>query len=259
MPGYKIVVNPADVVYVYDGSLAGFLSCVHASFYSKELPIRIISAADQQPSLYDQKYIATDEIKARAVRESIAANISQRAVELADHVFLCHHKNKELALLKFLITAYRVGPKALHMLGNEEVSEVLAMERHLMGERHLLLGFIRFKDYGNMLGAVISPKNFVLPLLAGHFTGRYPNENFMIYDKTYKAALVYQDKKLEITAVLDIEFADESEEELRYQNLWKDFYKAIGIKERLNPRCRMSHMPKRYWENMTEMKEFLNL
>ena len=257
MPGYKILVKPADLIYVYDGSLAGFLCCVHESFYAKELPADILSASDYEPSLYEQKLIVTDEVKARAVRESIAKSISARALEITDHVFICHHARKELKLLKFLIRAFRVGAKAPFMLGDAEVAEVLAMERHMLGERHLLLGFIRFKDYGGMLSAVISPKNFVLPLLAEHFINRFPNENFMIYDKTYKAALVYQDKKLEITAVEEIEFKDESDEEIYYQDLWKKFYKTIGIEERLNPKCRMSHMPKRYWENMTEMKEFL--
>ena len=256
MPGYKIVVNPADVFYVYDGSLAGFFACIHESFYQKELPAGIVSAAHHEPSFFGQKMIVSDEAKAKAVRESIAKNICARALELIEHVYLCHHDKKEMALLKFLILAFKVGAKALSMLGEADVSAVLAMERHMLRERHLLLGFIRFTDYGNMLGAVISPKNFVLPLLAEHFVRRFPNENFTIYDKTYKAALIYQDKKLEIAAVEAIEFSEESKEELRYQALWKNFYKTIGIQERLNPRCQMSHMPKRYWGNMVEMKAY---
>ena len=42
-------------------------------------------------------------------------------------------------------------------------------------------------------------------------------------------------------------------EELRYRVLWKRFYKTIAIAARENPRCRMTHCPKRYWENMLEM------
>jgi len=257
MSGYKIVAHPADVVYVYDGSAAGFLCCVHESFYTKTLPASIVSETDFEPTLYALKFVTTDETKALAVRRSIAENVSKRTLDLVGNVFLCHHANRELKLLRFLISAFRIGPKVMTMLGTAEVAEVLAMERHLLGERHLLLGFIRFKDYGQMLGAVISPKNFVLPLLGGHFTGRYPNENFIIYDKTHKAALIFQDKRLEIAAVDDIQFADEPETERHYQDLWKNFYNTIGIKERLNPRCRMSHMPKRYWENMIEMQPFL--
>ena len=257
MSGYKIVVEPVNIVYVYDGSFAGFLCCVHESFYAKELPADIVSTANYEPILYEQRLIKTDEPTAIKVQNAIAKKSSVRALELTKHVFLCHHTHKELKLLNFLITAFRVGKNAASMLGAPEVSAVLDMERHLLGESHLLKGFVRFADYGDMLCAVISPKNFVLPLLANHFRSRFPNENFMIYDKTNKAALIYQDKKMEITAVEEIEFAEESEEELHYQALWKNFYNTIGIKERLNPRCRMSHMPKRYWENMVEMREFL--
>jgi probable DNA metabolism protein len=257
MPNYKIVDNPADVLYIYDGSFVGFLCCVFESFYSKELPVNIVSDMVYEPSLYRQKVIYSDETKAKNVYEAIGSKVSGRALEIVKHGFLCHHENKEHKLLKFLIMAFRAGAKVSFMLGSAEVAEVLAMERHMLTERHKLLGFIRFADYGDMLGAVISPKNFVLPLLAEHFARRFPNENFMIYDKTHKAALIYQNKKLEITTIEEIEFADDSEEELFYQDLWKAFYKAIGIKERLNPRCRMNLMPKRYWENMVEMREFL--
>ena len=40
----------------------------------------------------------------------------------------------------------------------------------------------------------------------------------------------------------------------RYRLLWKRFYDTIAIRERENPRCRMTHMPKRYWNTMTEFQ-----
>ena len=57
MPGYEIVVRPVNIIYVYDGSFAGFLCCVHESFYAKELPADIVSAVNYEPSLYEQKLI----------------------------------------------------------------------------------------------------------------------------------------------------------------------------------------------------------
>ncbi|MCL2580637.1 MAG: TIGR03915 family putative DNA repair protein [Oscillospiraceae bacterium] len=257
MPGFKIVTNPADLVYLYDGSLAGFFCCVHRSFYERELPIDILPEAADQPSIYPRAYISTDQAKAEAVRASIVKNLSDRVIELTEHVFLCHHPHKEQKLLRFLIFAFGIGPKAAYMLGEDAVADVLEMEKHLLGEVHLLRGFIRFADYGEMLGGVITPKNFVLPLLAAHFANRFPNENFMIYDKTHKAVLAFQGGKLEITMVEEVEFSQPSEDELRFQSMWKNFYKTIGIEERVNPRCRMGHMPKRYWQNMTEMREYL--
>ena len=41
----------------------------------------------------------------------------------------------------------------------------------------------------------------------------------------------------------------------QYRHLWKRFYDTIEIKERRNPKLRMSNMPKRYWETMTEFQD----
>jgi hypothetical protein len=46
-----------------------------------------------------------------------------------------------------------------------------------------------------------------------------------------------------------------SERELMFRALWRRFYETIAIEGRRNERCRMSHMPKRYWGNMTEFQE----
>ena len=58
-----------------------------------------------------------------------------------------------------------------------------------------------------MLGAVIHPKNYILPLLRPHFCGRFPEENFMIYDAVHQAVLLQEDHKarlLELAAPLEL-------------------------------------------------------
>ena len=49
--------------------------------------------------------------------------------------------------------------------------------------------------------------------------------------------------------------ASPEERELGYQKLWKSFYNALAIEERRNEKLRQQHCPKRFWENMTEMKD----
>lgn len=36
------------------------------------------------------------------------------------------------------------------------------------------------------------------------------------------------------------------------QDLWRTYFKAICIKERMNPRKQLKDMPRRYWKYMTE-------
>jgi probable DNA metabolism protein len=242
----------ADVLYVYDGSLAGFYSCVFHSIYSKTLPVDICPEEALQPSLYPAIYIATEQDKAERVRRSIPQKIAAEALPLVETVFLSCLEHKELHLLEFLLMGYAQGARVLKMLGDPLVSKIYAAQQHLLGEKQLLLGFIRFSDYGGALAAVITPKNFVLPFLAGHFISRLSGENFLIFDKTHKAALVYQDRTAEIIPIETLELPEASNEECEYRAMWKSFYKTISIQARYNPKCRRTHMPKRYWENMTE-------
>jgi len=205
----------------------------------------------------DIKYIATDEDKARRVHASIPAKISKRAAELTRTVFLSCLEQKELRLLEFLLRAYREGGAMTRSYGDATMAPLLSAERRLLGEAHLLKGFVRFSDVGGGLVATITPKNYILPFIAGHFTKRFCDEDFMIFDKTNRAALVYQNRKSEIIRADSVEFPEVSEQEEKYQSMWKRFYDTVAIEGRENPRCRMTHMPKRYWENMLEVKELL--
>jgi probable DNA metabolism protein len=64
--------------------------------------------------------------------------------------------------------------------------------------------------------------------------------------------LMYANHSMNICSADAFEQPSPSEEEKKFRELWRLFYQTIEIKERRNPRCRMSHMPKRYWSCMTE-------
>lgn len=258
MPGVKPLAVPADIIYIYDGSFDGFLCCVFESVYAGALPFDILREEDTQPTLYDAHPIVTDPAKAERVRASIPIKISARALELVMTVFCSCLAQKELRLLEFLLQGYREGGKLCFKLGDTVMAPLLGAEKHLLGEAHLLKGFTRFADVGGALVAVITPKNYILPFIAQHFVQRYDTEQFMIFDKTNKAALVYQHGKAEILRIDHVAFPEISDSEAQYQALWKRFYNTIAIEGRENPRCRMTHMPKRYWENMLEVSDLVH-
>ncbi|MCL2201072.1 MAG: TIGR03915 family putative DNA repair protein [Oscillospiraceae bacterium] len=257
MSGSRPLATPEDVIYLYDGSFNGFLCCVYESVYSGVVPISILPSCDEPITLYEVREVETDRGKAERVLSSIPKRISKDALNLVETVYLSCLVQKELLMLKFLLRGYREGRKLTTMLGDPDVAPLLKAQKHLLGEAHLLKGFIRFTDYEGALAATITPKNFVLPFIANHFTQRFSDEDFMIFDKTHKAALVYQCRRREIISLDHIEFPPISEGEKRYQEMWKRFYNTVSIQARENPRCRMSHMPKRYWENMIEVQDLL--
>lgn len=242
----------ADVIYRYDGSFAGLLCCVFASYEQKEIPTAIYSPQDMQLSLLFTREIYTNEEKSQRVLRSIPEKIHQDALDFIRRIFLTCLPQKELYILLFLRRAYKEGPSILQNMADPLVNKLYKAVRHLENEAHLLKGFIRFSDCENVLATKIGPKNHVLPLLADHFCDRYPEEKFLIYDEVHRQALLYQPYQIKLVEMdaMDFPVFDESEE--KYRELWQAFYDAVEIKARHNPKCRMSLMPKRYWKYMTE-------
>jgi probable DNA metabolism protein len=241
-----------QVTYVYDGSFAGFLTCVGESFFQKEYPFYFFLAGEEEYSLYPLRHIDTDEASARSVYAALKTKLSLPVRQLVEESFLTCLTQRERHIYDFIYACVYQG-SALDPSDDRALILSNAV-RHLYGEVHLLKGFVRFSDYSGLLVAEISPKNRVLPLLRPHFCARYPNEAFLIYDETHKEALCYADGVWRIAPLdsLTLDAPDGKEEEIR--QLWKQFYDSIAIKSRLNPKLRMSHMPKRYWKHMTELQ-----
>ena len=105
-----------------------------------------------------------------------------------------------------------------------------------------------------MLGAIIHPKNNVLPMLRGHFCSRLPDEDFLIFDATHGTALLRQHGRVQYLAMEHYTPASDADE-LNWQDLWKRFFHALTIEERRNAKAQMNHAPKRFWQDMVEMRE----
>lgn len=242
-----------DIIYYYDGSFEGFLSCVFDSYAHKEVPAGFYPGGDAVLSLFDSRTVPADPDHARRVLEKVRS-ISPEAAALLRRGFLTCLPEKELCLYRLVAKLIREGPGFLRDRSDETLYPVMKAVQHLLGEVHLLKGFVRFSDLGGVLGGEIEPKNKVLPELGGHFRARFHNERFFLYDRTHQEALFHVPGQMVLRPLADFQMAPPDEAEARYRLLWKRFYDTIAIKERENPRLRMSHMPKRYWGTMTEFQ-----
>ncbi len=246
------MLNQSNLIYRYDGSFDGLLCCVFESYDKKEIPMDILLTDTPQTMLFHTKEIMTDSLKSNRVLSSIPRKMGIDALDFVRHAFLTCLTQKELYILLFLRMGYRYGPSVMNMLTDNVVNILFKAVKHLDKESHLLKGFLRFSIFNNLLVAEIEPKNYVLPLMTQHFCERYPEERFLIYDKTHSMALVYQPYQPTVIPIDDLELPEPNEEEQSYQELWRLFYDTIEVQGRHNPECRMSQMPKRYWKYMTE-------
>lgn len=241
-----------DLIYRYDGSFEGLLCCVFESYDRREIPTAVLSPDDAQTTLLPEREIAFDAAKAERVAASIPKRIGAEAPGFVRRAFLTCLPGKEREILLFLRLGYRYGPRVMNLLTNETVHTLSRAVEFLNREAHLLKGFIRFSEFNGALAAEIEPKNFVLPLLAPHFRARFPKEKFLIYDRTHGAALVCQPRQTTIVPVESLELPDPDEGERKMRALWRLYYRTVEVEGRHNPVCRRNHMPKRYWNCMTE-------
>lgn len=245
----------SNVIYCYDGSFDGLMCCVFDSYTRKEVPSDIVTKENQQLTFNEVHDVITDEAHADRILRSIPKKMGENATDFIKKAFLSDIPNRDMYILRFMYMGYKYGFRVMYMVADSTVNTLYKAVQGSCHEAHLLMGFVRFSDNNGTLSAVIEPKNKVLPLMAAHFIDRYRNENFLIYDKTNRMALIYSDHNAEIVEGIDFELPDTTDEEEYYRQLWKTFYNTIGIEERYNPLCRMNLMPKRYWGQIVEMEE----
>jgi len=240
------------MIYTYDGSFDGLLCCVFESYEKNEIPADILPWGAQIPLLLPVKAVENDAGRAKRVLISVKEKIGEKALRFVRRAYLTCHPKKEVLILEFLRLGYIKGPCVMDMLADTAVHELSCAVRHLEREAAHYAGFIRFSENAGALSAVIEPKNIVLPLIARHFRERFPDERFLIYDRTHEMALIHEDGSVVICGAESFEQPEPDEQELKFRTLWRLFYDTVEIRERRNPRCRMNNMPKRFWRCMTE-------
>lgn len=241
-----------DLVYRYDGSFEGLLCCVFESYARKELPAVIVSPACGQQSLLPVREIATVTAHAQRVAAAIPHQIGPEALPFIRKAFLTCLDDKERYILLFLRLGFRNGRRVMSMLADDTVDVLTKAVRYLEREAHLFREFIRFSEHGGVLVSEIEPNNIVLPLIMQHFCERLPEERFLIHDITHGMALSYEPHRPAILPVDALTLSQPDEQELAMRKLWCLFYDTVEVEGRHNPKCRMGHMPKRYWKHLTE-------
>ena len=248
-------------IYTCEDSLEGILSAVHAAYMSRyghgyqSLEV----GTSMNLSLFsDVIPVVTDMEKAMRVADAVIHKISAFAWHWVKYGAMSCHMDKGDIIYKFLVKGFRTGPEITEYLADPVVNRLMKLSREVSRETDHMYGFLRFRELKNgVLFATIAPKHHQIPLIAGHFSDRFPMENWMIYDEYRHEVCVHEAGKDWFLA--DSVTADPwvssrvSDSQRLFEERWKGFYETIGIRERENSKCRRNMMPKMYWKNMTEM------
>ena len=243
----------------------GLLTAVFDAFSLKEQPEQLLAKGDALPLFCDHTYsVTTDDEKARRVWTGLEKQLSHEAVRLISVSWLSELSELSTPLFQYVCKVFRQGDISKNF-ADSDVLTVTNIARRVLHEQLRMKQFIRFqkaKD-GTYL-AVVSPDHNVLPIIIDHFQDRFNDQPWLIYDAKRHYGFYYDGQ-----TAIRITFEDEasvpfnlsvgklnedvlSSDDQLLQKLWRTYFKAICIKERMNPRKQLQDMPRRYWKYMTE-------
>ena len=264
-------------VYSFDGTMDGLLSAVFDAFSLKEEPQELLAEGDALPLFCERTYqVTTDEEKARRVWAGLEKKLTREALKLISVSWLSELRELNTPLFQYICKVFKQGDISRNF-ADSDVLVVTNIARRVLHEQLRMKQFIRFqkaKD-GTYL-AVVSPDHNVLPIIIDHFQDRFNDQPWLIYDAKRHYGFYYE--RLRVgehssgigqVAPIRVTFEDEasvpfdlrngkldadvlSDNDQLFQDLWRTYFKAICIKERMNPRKQLKDMPRRYWKYMTE-------
>ena len=255
-------------VYIFDNTLDGLLTAVFDSFFLRQQPEYLLAEGEQLPLFADEPHrVVTDSGKAERVWKGLEKQLSRDGLHMISVSWLSEERTLNQPLFNFICKVFRLKVKGLEQnASDEDVLAVCNTCRRVLHEQLRMKQFVRFqkaKD-GTYL-AVVSPDHNVLPLVIGHFQDRFGDQPWLIYDARRHYGYYYDGAAAPIHITFENEAAVPfnlengkldadvlSENDKLFQDLWRTYFKAICIKERMNPKKQLSDMPRRYWKYMTE-------
>lgn len=260
------------IIYVCEDSLTGIFSGIYEVWKRKmtaeEADLEVGDSFERR-LFCEYIFCKAEERKALAVIRMIQKNLGADVYEKISYALLSADRRKADMVFRAMLEAKKLSRKdrLMEHLGNEAVRAVFGMYRQVANEAHHYKGFVRFRELKNKtLFAKIEPKHAVLPCIAEHFADRFPQENWVIYDKTHEVFLIHEKGKryyfLQQYMCMKGDSGSAqniagvfSEEEMDYEALWKEFVRSISVAERENRALQNQNLPLRFRTNLVEFSK----
>ena len=252
-------------LFLYDRTFDGLLTAVFDAFVRKQFPTVLLGEGEPLPLFHDEVFtVVTDEEKAARVWRALEKKLSKQTLTMLTVSYLAEELELDIHLFNYICKAVKAEKSIETFFTDEDVRYVTDAFRRVRYERMRMMQFVRFqKAKDGTYFAIIRPDYNVIPLIIPHFEDRFADQPWIIYDVRRNYGCHYNGHEVtEITFTNDGRTFDPrtgkldkellAQDEQLFQDLWRTYFKAVCIKERLNPRKHRKDMPVRYWAYMTE-------
>lgn len=251
------------VILKCDDTYDGILTAVYDAWNYKGKSVYITTDEEYNYELFTEYVeIDTDYDKSRSVVNAIVQKLSQEALYMVYGVAISAEKDKCNVILALIMYGLKEGKNITKKLTNPYVQRCYDIRKKVSNEAHFYNEILRFEEIaGNILCAKISPRANVMVSVMEHFSDRFPEENFIIYDDGRNICGIHErGKKYYLRENVDLDSLIERwndgimgiDVEDKYAELWKLFFNSISIKERENYNLQRNNLPLRYRKHITE-------
>ena len=250
-------------VFFYDKTFEGLLTAIFDTYKRKTVPDSLLENGAILPMFCTETHeVISDEEKSGRVWKSLEKKLSKYSLNMLMLVWLSEEPGSDMLLFRYICKCIDSKENQETSFADSDTLEAHNIAKKVAHEQLYIKQFVRFqKTADGIFFAPIAPRHNALPLTIDHFKDRYSDQKWIIYDTVRNYGYFYDLHKVEeITINADsASFANIAPELLAeneglYQEMWSEYFKALTIKERLNLRLQKQHMPKRFWNNITEMK-----
>ena len=154
----------------YDGSFLGFMTVVDRSFREKQFPVMILTPETAVESLFFAEWIETNPERGEKIYRRLRQRLRPENFLFIQNGFYATLEGKERYLLDAIEIALQTKDLLENHLGHPSILALRKSIRTMLGENHLLTGFVRFEYVGDVLFSKINPKHYVMPYLCPHLS-----------------------------------------------------------------------------------------
>lgn len=251
------------IVYRCEDTLESVFTAIYRAYEEKRDHSDTYLSLTEDPILFAEDIaVWPEEEKARKVMNTLAKRFGRDDCLRLCMALAAEDEEKAQAVYRTVAQGLRNGCRPGHLFDNladDNVHRVFALGRSVGTEAGHQKQFLRFQELENgVLYSKIGPKNDVMVFLMPHFADRFPIENFVIYDEKRNLFGIhpagrqwYLLRGEDAESLPPLRF---SQDELRYQELFRQFCRTITIEERKNAKLQQSMLPLRFREYMMEFQ-----
>lgn len=241
------------MIYVYENSFEGYLSAVFEIYLQKDFGAMLENAGEGVGGLDNICLVQPSVERARRVTKGLEA-LSTLLPGTLYRAWLSREADADVAVLRVIRRAFAEHRNPLSEKYDLAMRRVCDLSRKVSEEAERTRQFVRFSVHSSgLMVADIEPQYDVLHLVAGHFCGRYPSQPFMIRDLRRKKTLLWDTRERSVSDD-PILLRPHLPPDREFAELWKQYFRAVAIPERVNPKRQQHFVPLKYRAHMTEMQ-----